>query len=125
MPTPPTAKSFSAPLDPHEEIDWVLNCADLLEANEQIDSYSLTLLAESVALGLTIMSGSGRDDTTIAINGAAAKGVLFWAEIDAAYEENSAFDGAGTSLPIELEIVTNSTPARTRQRTFLMKVVQQ
>lgn len=125
MATPPTAKTFAAMLDPHEEIDWLLDCSDILEAAEQIDTYSITVLAEAVALGFTIMSGSGRDHAKAPVAGTADKGVLFWSTIDGAYQANAAFDGSGTSLPVELEIVTNSTPARTRQRTFLTKVAQQ
>lgn len=125
MATPPTAKTFTAMLDPHEEIDWLADCSDILEAAEQIDTYTLTVLAEAVALGFTIMSGSGRDHAKAAVDGTSDKGVLYWATIDSAYQANAAFDGTGTSLPVELEIVTNSSPARTRQRTFLTKVAQQ
>ena len=127
MAIPPTAVSFTATLDPHEELDFVINCGGLLEVGEEITSYTLTPLAEAVALGLTIMSGSGRDhalitgDATYDDNTA----VRLWLEIDDTDEGDASFDAAGVSLPVEIEFVTNSSPARTRQRTVLVKVAQQ
>ncbi len=121
MAIPPTAPKFTNTLDPNEEMDFLLNCSGLLEAGETIDSYTLTVLSEGVALGLTIMTGDGRDH---AANGAAT-GVDLWLTIDDAYKTNAAFEGAGIALPLHINIVTNSLPARTRDRTFLVQVAQQ
>ena len=121
MANPPTAQTCATILDPHEEIDFVLDCTNILEDAEQIDTYTLTVLAEAAALGLTIMSGSGRDD----VLNAGEKSIKLWLEISGAYEDNAAFDGVGTALGIELEIVTNVSPARIRQRTFIIQVAKQ
>lgn len=120
MATPPTAFEFEEGLDPHEELDFVLPCEPILEEGEEIASYTLTLLAESVALGLTIMTGSGRDHALVETN----QSILLWLEVDDAYKTNAAFDGTGVSLPMEVTIVTNSSPTRTRQFTALVPVAQ-
>lgn len=121
MAIPPTAETFAQTLDPQEELDFSINCAGLLELGEEIASYTLTVLAEGVALGLTIMSGSGRDH---GLNDE-SNGVDFWLTIDPGYQANVAFEGAGTALPLHVQFETNSTPARTRERTFLVQVAQQ
>ncbi len=120
MAIPPTATAFSQGIDPHEELDFIIPCGPVLEADEEINSYTLTPLAEAVALGLTIMSGGGRDHNLIESN----RSILMWLEIDDAHKTNPAFDGAGVRLPMEVTIVTNSNPARTRQFTALVPVMQ-
>lgn len=127
MAIPPTAVSFAATLDPHEELDFIINASGLLEVGEEISSYTLTPLAEAVALGLTIMSGSGRDHALITGDAVYSDNtaIRLWLEIADLDEADVAFDGQGVSLPIEVELVTNSIPARTRQRTILVKVAQQ
>lgn len=122
MAIPPTAQAFAGALDPHEELDFVLSGGTILEEGEQIEAgYTLEVLAEGVALGLTIMTGDGRDHMRINGN----RDIRFWLEIDTAYKTNAAFDGAGTSLPMRVTFETNAEPSRTRQRTFLVPVVQQ
>ena len=111
--------TFGQKLDPQEELDWTLNLSSLLEADEEIDSYELVLLPEAVALGLTLMSGGGRDHALTPGN----RGISFWTEIDDAFKNDPAFDG-GVLLPMEVTIVTNSNPTRTRNRTFRFPVAQ-
>lgn len=122
MAIPPTAQTFAGALDPNEELDFVLVGSDILEEGEQIEAgYTLEVLAEGTALGLTIMSGSGRDHDRINAN----RDIRFWLEIDDAYKTNVAFNDGGTTLPMRITFTTNNSPARTRQRTFLVPVVQQ
>lgn len=121
MAIPPTAAVFGKALDPQEELDWIIPCAPLLEAGEEILSYTLTVLPEAVALGLTIMSGGGRDHGLVEGN----QSILVWLEIDDAFESNAAFDEGGINLPMEVTIVTNSDPRRTRNRIFLVPVRHQ
>jgi hypothetical protein len=118
MAIPPTAKSFGRVLDPHEEKDYGINLGLLLQPGEEIDSYELTLLPEAVAAGLEIMEGEGRDHALFLDN----TGVKFWLTIADEEKTNAIFDGAGASLPLEITVVTDSTPPRTRQRTFLATV---
>lgn len=120
MAVPPTAVAFAQGLDPHEELDFIIPCAPVLESAEEISTYTLTPLAEAVALGLTIMSGSSRDHAKIEGN----RSILMWLEIDDGFKTNVSFDGGGVRLPMEVTIVTNSSPARTRQFTALVPVAQ-
>lgn len=121
MAIPSTAVAFGDALDPHEELDFVIAATAILETGEEIDSYTLSLLPEAVALGLTIMEGAGRDIALVESDAA----IKLWLTIDDDFKTDAAFVGTGTALPMELTIVTTSTPARTRQRTFLVRVVQQ
>lgn len=116
MAIPPTAATFARTLDPNEQLDWLMPCAPLLEAGEAIDTYTLTLLPEAVAMGLTIMSHELVDGD---------RSIKLWLTIDDAFQADPAFDGAGTALGMEVTLVTNSTPPRTRQRTALVKVAHQ
>lgn len=122
MAIPALAQIFEASMDPADEVDWVLDFSDLLEPGEQVLVYTLELMAEAIALGLEIMTGGDRDHQLIESDTA----LLFWLRVADGYKLNVAFDGqGGTTLPIVVTIITNSVPARTRQRTALVRVVQQ
>ena len=120
MAIPADAARFTRALDPHEELDFLAPCEPLLETGETIASYTLSVTAEGALLGLTIMSGAGRDHGLT--NGNTA--VKFWLTIDALEKDDVAFD-AGAALPLLLTFETSSTPSRTRQRTMLITVRQQ
>ena len=112
--------TFTDLLDPQEELDFKINLSDLLEEGEAIDSWTLEPLPEATALGLTIMSGSGRD----AVLTDNATSVTFWLEVAEAFQDNAAFANGGTALPLQITVVTDASPARTRQRTFNVTVAQ-
>lgn len=115
--------SFAEVMDPHEILEWVIPCGPLLEAGEEIDTFDLTLYAEAIALGLTILdSGDGYPDPVLS-NG--NQDVTVWFEIATAYENNVAFDGTGTALAMNIHLVTNSSPARERDRDIVLTVAQQ
>lgn len=118
MAIPPTAAKVGVALTPKEELDFVIGLSGLLEAGELPVSYELNLLPEAVALGLTLMTGGGRDHELV------GQTIRFWATIDDAFKANVAFD-TGISLPMELLFVTDATPSRTRNRTLLLQVVKQ
>ena len=135
MGIPALATQFpaTAQADPRDELEYIISADGLLEADEEIADYELVPLAESVALGVEIMEGGGRDHallpetelddgTVLRANTA----VLFWLTIADADRLVSIFYGSsGATVPVEVTIVTTSVPARTRQRTVLLKVVQQ
>jgi hypothetical protein len=121
MAIPPTAVQFSTPLDPSEELDYLVPLTPILEIGEAAETYSLVLLPEAVALGLTIMNGDDRDHKLVQANAA----ISFWLTIDPALRGDLLFEGGGTALPMEVTITTSSEPPRIRQRTFLVPVVQQ
>lgn len=135
MAVPALATPFpaAAQADPRDEIEYIISAEGLLEADEEIADYELLLPAESVALGIEIMEGGGRDHallpetelddgTTLRANTA----VQVWLTVAEANRADSIFYGSsGASAPVEVTIVTTSVPARTRQRTVLLKVVQQ
>jgi hypothetical protein len=121
MAIPTTAVSIGQIMDPKEELDFAIDVAGLLEVGENVASYTLSVFAEAVALGLAIMSGSGRN----AFYSLVTKKVSFWLAIDVGNQSNVAYDGAGASLGLLLTIITDATPARTRQRTVVVRAAQQ
>lgn len=121
MAIPSTAVRFSQSMDPHEQLDWFVSFAELLEPDEEATDYELVMLPEAVALGLQFMSGSGRDHHLSDDK----RGVHFWTEVADGFQSSPAFDGGGIALPMEVTFPTSSIPPRTRNRTFLQHVVQQ
>lgn len=121
MPIPPNAFQWSQPMDPADEIDYVVDVAGLLDVagGEAIASYTLTLGAEAVALGLTIGTGA------YAVSQPSSTSYKIWFSIDPAFQSNSAFGGQGALLPMTIKITTNSSPARIRERTLVLQVAQQ
>ena len=123
MAIPPTAEAFADALDPHEELDFRIELADLLEDGEAIDAanWTLEVLAEGAALGLSVMSGDGRDPVLSESDTA----VTFWLKVDPAFQDNPAFGSGGTALPLRITAQTDTAPPRKRQRTFSVRVAQQ
>jgi hypothetical protein len=117
---PSSPAVFGATLDPHEISDWTIPCDPMLEVGEQIASYTLTLYPEAIALGLEIMTGSGRDPAL----SPSGREIELWFTIDDALKTNAAFDGAGRQLPIDVFIRTTSTPYRERNATAVLPVRQ-
>jgi len=124
MAIPPTAFRWTQAMDPADTVDYVVEvggASGLLDipAGEGIASYTLTLGAEAVALGLTIGTGG------YAITQPTSTSYRIWFSINISYQSNAAFDGAGSALPLVLKITTDSSPARIRERTLLLQVAQQ
>jgi hypothetical protein len=121
MTIPVNAYVWDEQMDPKDVVDYVVDVSGLLDTanGEGIASYTLTLNAEATALGLTLGTAG------YAISQPTPTSYRIWFSISAGFQSNAAFDGTGTSLPMELTITTNSTPARTRQRTLVLKVAQQ
>ena len=112
-------------MDPADVVDYELGLGPdggddaLLEEGEQVADWTLTLSAEAVALGLEVGTGD------YAPSQPTPTSFRFWFSVDALLQDDAAFDGAGASLAMELTIETDSTPARTRQRTLVLQVAQQ
>lgn len=122
MAIPLNAFQFKAPMDPAERLDYQIKLKSgeltLLESTELIASYTLTLYPEAIALGMSVMSTGSyapSDD---------GESIKVWFEFNASYYTNAAFSGTGSVLAMELTVVTNSVPARTRQRTVTLGVLQ-
>lgn len=124
MTIPANAFIWDAVMDPTDQVEYIIDLADatkpMLEASEIIASYTLTLLSDAVAVGLTIGTGTR---SPVLINGNTA--IKVWFEVDNAYWSNAAFNGDGSKLPMELTVTTSTSPSRRRQRTLVLKVAQQ
>lgn len=128
MALPPNAKVWTQEMDPADVVDYQAALAGtdgLLEESEQIASFTLTMSAEGAALGVTISEGGVGEGGAAPSRIDSNTGVLMWLYVDDAFQDDTAFDGTGISVGITLTVVTNSLPARTRQRTLVLKVAQQ
>ena len=105
-------------MDPKDRVDFVADFKALLTGNEKIAAASLTLGAESVALGLTLIQNPPHGPNII--NGV---GIEAWFQVNAGLQANAAFD-VGATLPIEATILTDAVPPRTFQRTLVITVKQ-
>lgn len=122
MAIPPNAKVWSRTLDPTDLGDYVASLTGgtipLLQDGETFETYTLELLGESAALGLTIGTGdyaTTEDGETLTI----------WLSIAEGLRGDAAFAGEGASLPMELTVETDSAPPRRWQRTLVVKVAHQ
>lgn len=122
MATSSTPIVTADPLDPHEELDFIIPLAPLLEANEAaLANFTLTLRPEAVLLGLKIMGvADGRPAPVLNL---LTNEVQLWLTIEDAKRNDPAFDGAGSLLPFEIFFTTDTT--RKRNRTFAVPVRQQ
>jgi len=116
--------AWEGKLDPSEILDFEMNFADadapLLEPGETISTFSLALTPEAAAYGLQIKSGGGYD---AALSGGNTR-ISLWLQVQLAYQSDPDFVD-GVSVGVEATIVTDSVPSRTRQRTFIVEVIQQ
>lgn len=117
------AIDWEGELDPSEVLDFEMDFAggtdSVLEAGETIASFSLALTAEAALYGLRIKTGGGYTAALSAGNTA----IIIWLDVDPLEAGNAAFD-EGIKLGVMATIVTDSSPARTRQRTFNVTVKQ-
>lgn len=133
MVLPPNAKVWTQEMDPADVIDYqaTLSGVDgLLETGEQIGTFTLTMSPEGAALGVTISAGGvGEGGAAPALfdplGGSSNTAVKLWLYVDEEFQADPAFEGSGSSIGITLTVHTNSSPARTRQRTLVVKVAQQ
>lgn len=121
MAAPPTAKSLGDPMDPTDLVDYEIALASLLQAGEGFATVSLALLPESAALGFQIAEGVGRET----VYDPGTKTVRLWASVAPADYGRTEWNGAGTTVAMEVTAVTNSTPSRRYQRTCTIPVAHQ
>ena len=129
MAVPPNASEWTQPFDPWDRKEYVAEfdtTADgasgpVLEAGEEITSYTIEVSAEAAALGVEISTDTGYEDSLLAGN----QQIEVWFEVDEAFRENAAFAGAGMQVGVEFTINTNSSPSRRHQKTYVLKVAQQ
>lgn len=124
MPLPSSPIAWQGSMDPSDVVDFVMSLGGDkplldLDNGEEIASYTLTVMPEGVALGLGIGTG---DRAPALIEGNTA--VRLWLSVDAGSQSESAFSGAGIELGVVGKFVTNSSPARTYERTWSAKVLQ-
>lgn len=124
MPLPSSPIEWEGSMDSADVVDFEMTLAGttpLLDTanGEEIASYTLTVMAEGVALGLQIGSGAY---APAPIEG--NTGVRLWLSVDSGSQSDSAFSGSGTALGVVGKFVTNSSPARTYERTWAVTVKQ-
>lgn len=111
-------------LDPSEKLDYEANFGGddkpLLEVAETIATFTIAVTAAAAALGLQVESIAPYAPALTADS----KGIKLWLSVASGLQSSGAFD-AGVALGVIVTVVTNSNPARTRQRTWVATVRQQ
>lgn len=123
MANPPNAIIFTQPMDPKDVVEYTLTIpqgsGQPLETGETIASYTLALTAEAAAAGLTIVTTGGYTTTLV------GQVLTFWLSVSVGQQAAAVFSVDGMACGIEFTFNTNSSPARTKQRTLVVKVAQQ
>lgn len=128
MPIPATALAFEQPVDPSDVQDFAIILSQgpadakptpFLLPGETVASFAMSVGAEAAAAGLLIRSDAGYAPTYV------ANKITFWPVIAAAQQSSPLFDGDGVRLAIELTVVTSNSPARTKQRSIVVRVAHQ
>jgi hypothetical protein len=120
MALPDDPVAWPAAMDPAEVLDFVMDMAGVLDDGEGIAAFTLAMSAEGAATGLAIQTGAGRDPLRIEDD----RAIRLWLGVAAPVQSHPAFAGDGTRFGIEVRIVTDSNPPRTRERTFALTVRQ-
>lgn len=122
MPIPTTAPIFPESMDPTDVVDFYISVTEgndgqsILMPNEGIASYTLGLSPEAALAGLQLLTDARKPVRE-------GKNISLWLSVDPAKRALPVFDGTGLLLGIELTIVTDAIPSRTKQRTFGVRVV--
>lgn len=126
MPVPTLATKFDQTMDPTDLVDFEIDVTGrILEVGELASSYTLTLLAEAVALGLKIAVGvADLGNAAYAPQLVTGNKIQFWLYVESANRTDVAYT-AGVTLGMELTVNTDNTPPRRRQRSFSVEVVHQ
>lgn len=116
MAIPLSPLKWSQALNPGDEVDYTFDLAgNLLETGEAVASWSLTLSAASIAAGLQTGTGQYASSLTGTV-------LRFWFSINPSHIADSDFDGTGSWLDMTVEVTTNNSPPRIRNRTLLIHV---
>jgi hypothetical protein len=103
-------------MDPSDVVDYKIDLSAMLDTGDNVADYSVVVLPDALLLGLVL--GNGVRAPVLKSN------ILqLWFSIDPTYKSNPLFVG-GVTLPLELTVLSDAVPSRTRQRTFAVRVVQ-
>ena len=119
MALPRDPVSIGEAMDPAELLDFVFDLSGVLEPDEAIEAFAMTMSAEGAALGLLIETGAR---APLLIENARA--VQLWFAVAPAMRTDAAFTGEGVRIGIELRATTNASPPRVRERTFALTLRQ-
>lgn len=128
MPLPEPPIRWKQALDPSEILDYVMELGveengrrPLLDVDngEEIASYDLNLTADAASVGLLI--GTGAYAHALVADNTAVK---LWLSVDPAKRSDCVFSHGGVEVGVIGTFVTNSSPARTFERTWMVRVRQ-
>jgi len=125
MAVPSSAKSLGDPMDPTDIVDYEADMSGLLQEGENFSSITVALLAEAVALGFNLGPAAWLTGTRTTVYDEETEKVLMWASVDPTMWGNSAWNGSGSIMAMEITGVTDSTPTRRYQRTCTIPVAHQ
>jgi hypothetical protein len=120
MSVPRGAQGWAYRPDPSDVLSYGVDLSETLISGEFVasDNVAVTLGAEAMALGLTIVEDEGRQPS-VAGDG---KIIVFWLTVDEAKRNDPTWDGWGRDLPISVAWSTQGTAQGEYQREFVITV---
>lgn len=106
-------------LDPTDVLDFEVDLAALLEANEEFTTIDIAVTATSAALGFTIPGSGGYAPVEVSDSR-----IRIWPQIAAEDQSDVIWANAGVACRFEITAETDSVPPRTWQRTAQITVAQ-
>jgi hypothetical protein len=110
---------FDKQPDPADLVSFELDVGFLLTGTEAIDTATITISAstDAAALGISVGTDTGRAP------GLAPDGhtLVFWPEVDPAFQTNPAFDGFGVEAEFFVRFATTHTPPHRFERTAVVQ----
>ena len=125
MAIPATAKPFPMPLDPRDRNKFYVfvnqgapdaTPTPVLRLGEGSARSSLPLSGEAVAVGLESLTDAARAPR---LDG---NQLIIWHDVADGMRANSAFAGGGVTVPVLVQVVTTSDPARTEDHSYLVRI---
>lgn len=123
MAIPQNPVVWAQKMDPAERLDYLarFGVGSVLEPGEAIADFSVALLPEATALGISITETPGKSPRLVEGN----TSIYLWFEVDPDFHSDVAFDGPGVVVGVEFTLTTTADRARVRQRTYALSVGQQ
>jgi hypothetical protein len=110
---------FAEQPDPVDLVNFGIDVGFLLTGTEAVDpaTIAITPSTDAAALGISVGVDTGRAP------GLAPDGhtIVFWPEVDPAFQTNPAFDGFGVEAEFFVRFATNHNPPHRFERTAVVQ----
>lgn len=117
---PPTAFTWSQPLDPADRTFYVMDWSAWLGTAKIASIQSLTMSAVAASLGVEVDTDSDR----VPLLDTGGQKIGLWMKVDPSFHQNAAFSSPGIKVGIAALIRTDEVPYQEFERTWELTVTQ-